>query len=1294
MIKVLRFIPIILLLLASGTQAQKNYKLQLQSGTIEAEENLHSFISGPQIPNEFNGYYYRFLQFNTIPGKSQQDEMRNMGLVLMDYIPGNAFMTAIPVQFNKQLLKNFGVRAVLKQSSTQKISKNIIGGFQDWAMNEKGKVDLNVQYHSSIPVAVALAAAQKQGQILSVQSENNVIVMRISDFSLMTLAAEPWVFFINTIAAPSEKEDTKGRSLHRSNIINSDYATGRHYDGLDVTVAIADDGFVGPHIDFTGRLTNFATGTGQSHGDMTSGICVGAGNLNPVIRGMATGAYLYAYNISGYPQIVSAVANFNSYGTVIASTSYSQGCNEYTSDTQFGDNLIYNNPQLSFVFSGGNSGSTNCGYGAGTAWGNITGGYKQGKNVVACGNLTELEVLTSSSSRGPSADGRIKPDICANGTNQLSTNENNTYQVGGGTSAASPGVAGVFAQLYQAYKSLFSVPNPPSALIKACALNTAEDIGNAGPDFIFGWGRINALRAVQTLEQNRFLTDSIIQGQNKTHSIIVPAGTKQIRVMVYWSDVGGSPAASPALVNNLNMQVADPSLVNWNPWVLDPTPIAANLNALAVRGVDSLNNMEQVTLDNPAAGTYTVNINGYAVPSIGQRYYLVWEFRSEEMTITYPNGGEGFVPGEVEVIRWDGQRNLGTYLLQYSTNNGSSWTTISSTIAQTVQQFSWTVPSTVTGQARIRISRNGFSDTSDSSFAIIGVPAGLTVAWACPDSMKLQWTAVSGAAGYTTYKLGTKYMEPIGTSVSNEIVIISPTSSLAGWFSVCANTTQGNKGRRAFAINKAAGTFACPLPFDARLVTVTNPPSGILHSCQNNSALQIQVQVENSGQNSLSNIPIKYRLNGGAIITEIIPGTLNAGASTNYGFTSTVNYSLPAVYALDVWVALAGDLNSLNDSIKITTTVFAINPLPSLETFQGVTFPPNAWNVENPDGLTTWVKSASVTGASGTSTNAATINNYSYNSSGAQDRLVSSGVSLIGTSTAQLIFDVAYARYGATYLDTLRIDISTDCGLTWQPTGYSKSDLVLATAGTNTSSFSPTLASQWRKDTVNLNSWAGNTVFFRFVNITGYGNNLYIDNVNISTGSSNAIVNVTMLIEGFHNGSGGLVPALMNSGVGLNPTECDTVTLNVRNALSPFAVVATSKSILTTSGATSFMMPGALIGNQYYIEISHRNAIQTWSANPVLFSGTTAYNFSTSASQAYGSNLKLLMPGVFALYSGDMLPKDEVVDIVDQLLLDNDIFNFSNGYRVTDLSGDGTVDIIDQIIMDNNISGFVSTLHP
>jgi hypothetical protein len=68
-------------------------------------------------------------------------------------------------------------------------------------------------------------------------------------------------------------------------------------------------------------------------------------------------------------------------------------------------------------------------------------------------------------------------------------------------------------------------------------------------------------------------------------------------------------------------------------------------------------------------------------------------------------------------------------------------------------QYSWLVPSTITGRAKVRVSRNGFNDMSDSSFAIIGVPTGLAVAWACPDSLRLSWNAVTSAAGYTIYKL-------------------------------------------------------------------------------------------------------------------------------------------------------------------------------------------------------------------------------------------------------------------------------------------------------------------------------------------------------------------------------------------------------------------------------------------------------------------------------------------------------------------------------------------------------------
>ncbi len=90
-------------------------------------------------------------------------------------------------------------------------------------------------------------------------------------------------------------------------------------------------------------------------------------------------------------------------------------------------------------------------------------------------------------------------------------------------------------------------------------LNTAEDLGNAGPDFKFGWGRVNAFRAVTTLEDNRYMTDVISQGGTNNHTITVPANTQQLRVMLYWCDVEGDPLAAKSLVNDLNMLVTDPS---------------------------------------------------------------------------------------------------------------------------------------------------------------------------------------------------------------------------------------------------------------------------------------------------------------------------------------------------------------------------------------------------------------------------------------------------------------------------------------------------------------------------------------------------------------------------------------------------------------------------------------------------------------------------------------------------------------------------------------------------------------
>jgi hypothetical protein len=109
--------------------------------------------------------------------------------------------------------------------------------------------------------------------------------------------------------------------------------------------------------------------------------------------------------------------------------------------------------------------------------------------------------------------------------------------------------------------------------------------------------------------------------------------------------------------------------------------------------------------------------------------------------------------------------------------------------------------------------------------------------------------------------------------------------------------------------------------------------------------------------------------------------------------------------------------------------------------------------------------------------------------------------------------------------------------------------------------------------------------------------------------------------------------------------------------------------------------------------IKHRNAIETWSANPITISGITNYDFTTSASQAYGSNQTEVESGIWAFYSGD-INQDENIDLLDLGDIETDINNFQFGYFATDINGDGNVDLLDGPIVENNINSFVFSSHP
>ena len=860
---------------------------------------------------------YRLVQFYEIPSNEVKKDLKDAGVELISYIPNHAFFCKISNETLAEDLVNFKIRSIITIKPAYKIAQELKKAkLPEWALVDKDDIQLKVKYFlEEDKESLSAYIKNNNGSVLKTQDEINLLYLQYPANSITSLAQNNNVLWIEPISKPDEKDDAEGRSLHRSNAINTENSLGRKYDGTGVVIAIADDGPIGPHIDYQGRLTQHATGSGGSHGDMTAGIMYGCGNVNPKIKGMATGAYMHYYDIGGYPHVIDGVNNMNTFGTVVTSTSYSQTSGGvYTTDTEFIDQQISQNVNIIHVFSAGNAGTSDHGYGAGPGWANITGGYKAGKNIITSGNLDNKDALENSSSRGPADDGRIKPDLCANGIGQMSTAENNAYQVGGGTSAAAPGIAGVVAQLYHAYKDANAGANPPSGLIKAALLNTAEDLGNPGPDFKHGWGRINALKAVRIIEENRCLFNIVSQGTMNAHNIIVPANVSQVRIMTYWMDVEGSPIASKALVNDINMEVVDPGSTTFNPWVLDPTPNATSLDLDAVRGIDDLNNMEQVTIDNPAAGNYTVNVTGFSIPQGPQKYFVLYEFIYDEVEVTYPIGGEGFDPGTVEIIRWDALGNTGTFLLEYSVDNGGSWNTISASVAGNLRYYDWTVPTALTGQALVKVTRGANVNTSNQVFSIIGTPINLTIDWICPDSLQLSWDLVTGATAYEVSRLGVKYMDSVDVATTNSYVFNGVNPTQVDWFSVRALGATNARSERAIALEKPLGTTNCPIAIDVSVADLNPVNNAFFLDCMVGGSIDVNVSIKNEGLTVLSNVPVHYQLNSGVIINEVYVPSINPGVTVNHVFSTPIT-PVMGPNTLLVWSDIAGDGNFYNDSI-------------------------------------------------------------------------------------------------------------------------------------------------------------------------------------------------------------------------------------------------------------------------------------------------------------------------------------------------------------------------------------------
>jgi hypothetical protein len=200
----------------------------------------------------------------------------------------------------------------------------------------------------------------------------------------------------------------------------------------------------------------------------------------------------------------------------------------------------------------------------------------------------------------------------------------------------------------------------------------------------------------------------------------------------------------------------------------------------------------------------------------------------------------------------------------------------------------------------------------------------------------------------------------------------------------------------------------------------------------------------------------------------------------------------------------------------------------------------------------------------------------------------------------------------------------------------------------------------------------------------------YIDDVTITPNVKT--VNLTLFLEGLFNGTY-MNKAQNGSGNQYPGNIADLIQVELHNSTSPFALAGGPYTAdLSIAGVASVSVPASLTSS-YYIVVKHRNSLETWTSAPVSFgSATIPYDFSFSASQAYGNNMKLFGEK-YVIYTGD-INQDGIIDSGDMIPLDNDATAFLSGYVLTDLNGDGLVDSGDMILLDNNSAAFITKITP